>query len=42
MKKNKDVKKEDLKGAIKFLKQFMTLSYKQQVNLIKKLEKRLK
>lgn len=35
-------KKEDLKGAIKFLKQFMTLSYKQQIQMIKKLEKRIK
>lgn len=41
IKKEKDKKKEDLKQAIKFLKEFKTLNFKQQNEVIKRLEKRL-
>lgn len=37
----KNADKEQMKDAIKFLKKFKSLSFKQQNEIIKKLEKRL-
>ena len=38
----KEIKKGDLKRSIKLLKSFQTLNFKQQNELIQKLEKKLK
>lgn len=41
-KKYKEKEKEEIKNTIKFLRNFKTLSYKQQEDIIKKFERRLK